>query len=145
LTHVGVAAEEVVVLDVVVVLGDGVEALRLAGVGNLKAHDVDPSLADRSAPHPQAVGAEDVAARVVVNPAWKVQFATGEPTWQLAVEENGKIVNAKDGALAPLAAGPHSLVLYANDSGTFDKDHRFMVLADRPDHTMVKSNVFSMQ
>ena len=74
--------------------------------------------------------------------AWKIG-ATGADTWQLGVEENGIMLNAKDGSLTPLGAGRHSLLLYYGDA-THAVGSKLMVLAERPDHTTIKSNVFTM-
>lgn len=74
---------------------------------------------------------------------WKTSFEEGGSTWQLAVEENGKPMNAKDGTLTPLGPGKHVLMLYGSDSGFFTHEYKFMVLAERPDHSVVKSNIFS--
>jgi hypothetical protein len=75
--------------------------------------------------------------------AWKVSFETGGPTWQLGVEEAGKPLNAKNGSLVPLAAGTHKLTLYITPSGYFEPGKYLMVLAERPDHSIVKSNTFT--
>lgn len=75
--------------------------------------------------------------------AAKPAYEDGDSTWQVGVFENGKLVNDKTGALTPLAAGPHTLTLYCADSGYFTKDNHFVVFAERPDHTLVRSNVFT--
>jgi hypothetical protein len=75
---------------------------------------------------------------------WRSNFGHGSETWQLGVEENGKLVNATSGSLSALGPGPHNLTLYVTDSGYFKTGHHLMVLAERPDHTVVKSNIFAM-
>lgn len=75
--------------------------------------------------------------------AMKTPFANGDITWQLGVFENDKLLNAPDGTLAPVASGQHTLTLWLGDSGYFSKGNHFIVMAERPDHTIVKSNVFS--
>ena len=62
---------------------------------------------------------------------------------ELGVWENGKAMNDAKGALVPIGAGSHKLSLYASDSGYFTKEHHFIVIAERPDHSLVKSNLFT--
>jgi hypothetical protein len=79
-----------------------------------------------------------------VPPSIKAPFETGEPTWQLGVFEGGKLQNAGDGSLKPLPDGKHTLSLYAADSGNFDKSHHLAVFVERPDHSVVRSNLFTL-
>jgi hypothetical protein len=78
-----------------------------------------------------------------VPPSIHAPFASGGPTWQLGVFEGGKLQNKTDGALKPLAAGKHTLVLYASDNGNFNKTQHLAVFVERPDHAVVRSNVFT--
>jgi hypothetical protein len=87
----------------------------------------------------------DTVVEQQVQPAgWKSLSAHGADTWQVGVEEGGKMLNTKTGALAPLGAGPHKLTLYVGDASHFTSGTHYMVLAERPDHTVVKSNVLTM-
>ncbi len=71
-------------------------------------------------------------------------FATGGETWQLAVLENGAVKNAADGTLAPLPATPHTLTVYATDSGHWIADRRFAIFVERPDGKIERSNIFQI-
>jgi hypothetical protein len=74
--------------------------------------------------------------------AFEAPFETGESTWQLGVFEGGALKNAADGTVS-LPPGHHDLVLYMSDSGYFTHEHHFRVLVERPDGTVVKSNIFT--
>lgn len=78
-----------------------------------------------------------------VPPSINAPFAVGEPTWQLGVFEGGKLQNTAEGSLKPLGDGKHMLTLYAGDSGNFDKSHHLAVYVERPDHSVVRSNLFT--
>jgi hypothetical protein len=78
-----------------------------------------------------------------VPPSINPPFATGGPTWQLGVFEGGKLMNAADGSLRPIAAGKHTLTLYAADSGNFTKTQHLAIYVERPDHSVVRSNLFT--
>ena len=73
---------------------------------------------------------------------FEAPFDTVESTWQLGVFEGGALKNAADGTVS-LPAGHHDLVLYMSDSGYFTHEHHFRVFVERPDGTVVKSNVFT--
>lgn len=75
--------------------------------------------------------------------AVKPPYEDGDATWQLGVFENGKALNDPKGGLAPIGPGSHKLTLYAADSGYFTKEYHFIVIAERPDHSLVKSNLFT--
>jgi hypothetical protein len=75
--------------------------------------------------------------------AAKPPYEDGDGTYQLGVWENGKAMNDAKGALVPIGGGSHKLSLYASDSGYFTKEHHFIVIAERADHSLVKSNLFT--
>jgi hypothetical protein len=75
--------------------------------------------------------------------AAKAPFPTGGTTWQLGVFEDGKPLNTTSGSLVPLGVGMHKLTLYAGDSGWFTKANHFVIFVERPDHSVVRSNLFT--
>jgi hypothetical protein len=87
---------------------------------------------------------DTVAGDQKMNAAWQTGYDTGSGTHQLAVEEAGKPMNTKAGSLTPLGPGVHNLILYASDVSVFNSGRKFMVLAERPDHSVLKSNSFDM-
>lgn len=74
---------------------------------------------------------------------WRCSRSKGEETWQLGVEERGRMLNAPNGALTPVGPGPHQLTLYLGDA-SIAAGAKLMVLGERPDHSTVRSNVFTM-
>lgn len=62
---------------------------------------------------------------------------TGGTTSGIGVVEGGKLLNAKDGSLAPLGAGAHRLTLYVAESATLKPGTKLRVYFQRPDHTLV--------
>ncbi|CAN5925405.1 hypothetical protein BH11MYX4_BH11MYX4_11390 [soil metagenome] len=60
----------------------------------------------------------------------------GGTTSGIGVVEGGKLLNAKDGSLAPLAAGPHRLTLYVAESATLRAGTKLRVFFQRPDRSL---------
>jgi hypothetical protein len=68
-------------------------------------------------------------------------YTAGSQTWQLGVWEGATLLNKADGSLGPVAAGPHSLHLYAQPSGWFVAGKHLRVVAELPDGTIAKGPV----
>ncbi len=62
---------------------------------------------------------------------------TGGTTSGIGVVEGGKLLNAKDGSLPPLGAGPHHLTLYVAESATLKSGTKLRVYFQRPDRSLV--------
>jgi hypothetical protein len=61
----------------------------------------------------------------------------GNGTAGLGVVEGGKVLNAKDGSLQELAAGPHSLTLYIAPSPATPAGSKLRLYVLRPDKSVV--------
>ena len=76
----------------------------------------------------------------VIPKGWKAPWGSGSQTYQLGVVENGKLLNGPKGELAkPLGPGHHELTLYIGGKTTAAEHH--VIVGERPDHTMLKSNI----
>lgn len=62
---------------------------------------------------------------------------SGGTTSGIGVAETGTLLNAKDGSLAPLGAGPHRLTLYVAESATLKAGTKLRVFFQRPDRSLV--------
>jgi len=61
----------------------------------------------------------------------------GSGTSGLGVAEGDRMLNAKDGSLPPLGAGPHRLTLYVAESATLRSAKKLRVYVQRPDRSLV--------
>ncbi len=75
------------------------------------------------------VGSTEVPAELGAKP--------GSGTSGLGVLEGDKVVNAKDGSLEPLGAGPHRLTLYVAPSPAITAGTKLRVYLQRPDKSLV--------
>lgn len=63
----------------------------------------------------------------------EVSTKWGKNTAGLAVAENGTVLNAPDGSIPPLAAGPHKLTLYISSAPLLTPGTKLRVHVQRPD------------
>lgn len=64
----------------------------------------------------------------------------GNGTSGLGMFEGDKVLNAKDGTLQDVGAGPHSLMIYVAASPAAPTGTRLRVYAQRPDKTLIAGN-----
>lgn len=67
----------------------------------------------------------------------------GGTTSGIAVFEGDKMVNAKDGSLPVLGAGPHRLTLYVAESATLKPGTKLRVYLQRPDKTLISGSMLT--
>ncbi len=65
----------------------------------------------------------------------------GGTTSGLGVVDGGRLLNAKDGSLAPLGAGPHRLTIYVAESATLKPGTKLRVYFQRPDRSLVAGGI----
>jgi len=67
----------------------------------------------------------------------------GSGTSGLGVAESGRMLNAKDGSLPPLGAGPHRLTLYVAESATLRSAKKLRVYVQRSDRGLVAGGMLT--
>ncbi|HSO32212.1 MAG TPA: hypothetical protein VLT33_06850 [Labilithrix sp.] len=67
----------------------------------------------------------------------------GSGTSGLGVAEGERMLNAKDGSLPPLGAGPHRLTLYVAESATLKSAKKLRVYVQRPDKSLAAAGTLA--
>jgi len=83
---------------------------------------------------------DTVVATQEMPPEMKGLVKTGGMTGGLGVFENGQPINKADGSL-PAITGAHKLDVYVSNTGAFQPGAHFRIMAEQPDHTIVKSPI----
>ena len=83
---------------------------------------------------------DTVVATQEMPPEMKGLVKTGGMTGGLGVFENGQPINKPDGSL-PVITGAHKLDVYVSNTGAFQPGAHFRIMAEQPDHTIVKSPI----
>ena len=83
---------------------------------------------------------DTVVATQDMPPEMKGVVKTGGMTGGVGVFENGQPINKPDGSL-PTITGTHKYDLYVSNTGAFQPGAHFRIMAEQPDHTMLKGPI----